>query len=95
MVDSVKNNVVVDLKLFCPKKDASPKLVVELSKKGKTLKWLGINLFEEYTEIDRWQSYHYDLNLRQYLHGADLIKVFILNEEGSPCFVDDFNVAFK
>ena len=95
MVDSVKNKVVVDLMLYRSDKSAQPTLVVGISKGDASLKWLGINLYEDDNQVGKWQKIHYDLNFQSYLPEADLIKVFVLNNENAPCYVDNFSVEFK
>lgn len=65
------------------------KLVVSLERNGKTIQWENARLQNALSVSHRWTPVWLDVPLAPDAQPDDVLKVFVLNENGSPCYLDD------
>ena len=65
------------------------KLVVSLERNGKTIQWENVRLQNALSVPQRWTPVWLDVPLLAEAQPDDVLKVFVLNENGSPCYLDD------
>ncbi|MCC3154082.1 hypothetical protein Q3A66_14240 [Hymenobacter sp. BT770] len=65
------------------------KLVVSLERQGKTVQWENARLQNALSISHRWTPVWLDVPLPPDAQPDDVLKVFVLNENGSPCYLDD------
>jgi hypothetical protein len=65
------------------------KLVVSLDHDGKTIQWENARLQNAISISQRWTPIWIDVPLTADAQPDDVLKVFVLNENGSPCYLDD------
>ncbi|GAA4017045.1 hypothetical protein GCM10022408_33250 [Hymenobacter fastidiosus] len=68
------------------------KLVLSVDRAGKTVQWYGMRLQNKLSANRRWNQVWFDVPLPADAQPDDLIKLFVLNENGSPSFIDDVQV---
>ena len=65
------------------------KLVVVLERRGETVQWENTRLQNALSVPGRWTTVWLDVPLAADAQPDDVLKVFVLNENGSPCYLDD------
>lgn len=65
------------------------KLVVSLERNNKTIQWENVRLQNALSISHRWTPVWLDIQLLADAQPDDVLKVFVLNEGGSPCYLDD------
>ena len=65
------------------------KLVVSVERAGKTVQWENVRLQNALSVAQRWTPVWLDVPLPADARPDDVLKVFVLNENGSPCYLDD------
>ena len=65
------------------------KLVVSLERNGATVQWENTRLQNALSISRRWTPIWLDVPLPPDARPDDVLKVFVLNENGSPCYLDD------
>ena len=65
------------------------KLVVSVERAGKTVQWANVRLQNALSVAQRWTPVWLDVPLPADARPDDVLKVFVLNENGSPCYLDD------
>ena len=65
------------------------KLVVSLERNGQTVQWENTRLQNALSISRRWTPVWLDVPLPLDARPDDLLKVFVLGENGSPCYIDD------
>lgn len=65
------------------------KLVVSLERQGHTVQWENTRLQNALSISHRWTPVWLDVPLPADAQPDDVLKVFVLNEQGSPCYLDD------
>jgi hypothetical protein len=68
------------------------KLVLSIDRGGKTVKWYGMRLQNKLSVNRKWNQVWFDVQLPADTQPEDVIKMFILNENGSPSFIDDLQL---
>lgn len=69
------------------------KLVVSLERQGKTVQWENARLQNALSISHRWTPVWLDVPLPDDAQPDDVLKVFVLNEGGAPCYLDDIEAA--
>ena len=65
------------------------KLVVVLERNGQTVQWENTRLQNALSVPGRWTKVWLDVPLSPDARPDDVLKVFALDESGSPCYLDD------
>ena len=68
------------------------KLVVSLDRNGKTVQWENARLQNANSISQRWTPVWLNVPLPADAQPDDVLKVFVLNENGSPCYLDDIEL---
>jgi hypothetical protein len=69
------------------------KLVLMVQRNGKTQAWAGVRLQNNLSVSRRWNHIYYDFPLPADLQPGDQIKLYVLSENASACYVDDLALA--
>ena len=65
------------------------RLVLSVDRAGKTVQWYGMRLQNNLSVNRSWNLAWFDAPLPADIQPDDVIKVFVLSENGSPCYIDD------
>lgn len=65
------------------------KLVVSLERNGHTVQWENVRLQNTLSISHRWTPVWLDVPLLAEAQPDDVLKVFVINEGGAPCHLDD------
>ncbi len=65
------------------------KLVLSVDRDGKPISWTGVSLQNPGIVYRSWNPVYVDVKLPADIRPTDVLKVYALNENGSPCFIDD------
>lgn len=68
------------------------KLVLSVERDGKAIEWEQIRLQNPGSVDGRWNQFWLDAPLTDEARPGDVLKVFVLNEQGSGCYLDDLQV---
>ncbi|GAA4350929.1 hypothetical protein GCM10023185_09120 [Hymenobacter saemangeumensis] len=68
------------------------KLVVSLERGGKTIMWENTRLQNRLSVSQRWTPVWLDVPLPADARPEDVVKVFVLNENGGPCYLDNIQL---
>jgi hypothetical protein len=69
------------------------KLVMSVERDGKNLSWNGVRLQNPSCQNRAWNLIHFDAPLPPDIQPTDVLKLYVLNEGGSGCFIDDLQAA--
>jgi hypothetical protein len=67
----------------------SNKLVMSVERDGKNLAWNSINLQNPGCQGRTWNHLYFDAAIPADAQPTDILKLYILNENGAGCFIDD------
>ncbi|MBD2766895.1 hypothetical protein IC235_03190 [Hymenobacter sp. BT664] len=65
------------------------KLVMVVERAGKTIVWNGVRLQNNLSINRNWNEVYFDAPFPEEAQPDDVLRVYILNEQGSGCFIDD------
>ena len=65
------------------------KLVMSVERAGKTIEWNAIRLQNNLSLNRAWNQVYFDAPLPADARPDDVLKVYVLNENGSGCYIDD------
>ena len=69
------------------------RLVMQVERDGKSLVWNGVRLHNAGSVNGLWNDVHFDAPLPADVRPNDLIKVLVMSENGSPCYIDDLQAT--
>jgi len=69
------------------------KLVLSLERDGKALTWYGVRLQNPGSVPRSWNHAYFDMHLPADTRPTDVLKVYVTNEGGAACFIDDMEAA--
>ena len=69
------------------------KLVMSVERDGKNLSWNGMRLQNPGCQNRTWNHLYFDAPIPADAQPTDILKLYILNENGAGCFVDDLEAA--
>ncbi|RZK61784.1 MAG: hypothetical protein EOO59_04200 [Hymenobacter sp.] len=69
------------------------KLVMSLDRDGKSISWTGVRLQNPSSLNRSWNLVYLDAPLPAAARPTDVLKVYILNENGSGCFIDELEAT--
>ena len=65
------------------------KLVISTERAGKTRLWEAIRLQNNLSQNRTWNQVYFDVPLPADALPTDLLKVYVLSENASGCYIDD------
>jgi len=69
------------------------KLVMTVERDGKALAWYGVRLHNPGSISRGWNQAYFDARVPAEALPTDVLKVYVLNEGGAACFVDDIEAT--
>ena len=69
------------------------KLVLSIERDGKALAWYGVRLQNPGSVPRSWNNAYFDARVPAEAQPTDVLKVYVLNEGGAACFIDDVEAA--
>ena len=69
------------------------KLVLSIERDGKALAWYGVRLQNPGSVPRSWTPAYFDARVPAEARPTDVLKVYVLNEGGAACFIDDVEAA--
>jgi len=69
------------------------KLVMAVERDGKALAWYGVRLHNPSSISRGWNQAYFDARVPAEARPTDVLKVYVLNEGGAACFVDDIEAT--
>lgn len=68
------------------------KLVMSIERDGKSIEWQQVRLQNPGITNGLWNQFWLDVPFADNALPGDVLKVYVLNEQGSSCFIDDLQV---
>lgn len=68
------------------------KLVMSVERAGKVMDWNGIRIQNNLTTNRTWNFLYFDAPIPAEAQPNDVLKVYVLSENGSNCYIDDVQV---
>ncbi|MDB5234650.1 MAG: hypothetical protein JWR44_1643 [Hymenobacter sp.] len=65
------------------------RLVVEISRAGKTIDWNAVRLQNNLSRPAAWTQVYFDARMPDDAQPTDVMKVYVLSENASACYIDD------
>ena len=69
------------------------KLVISVDRAGKPIAWTGVRLQNPGIVYRSWNLVYVDVPLPADARPTDVLKVYVLNENGSACFIDELEAS--
>ncbi|UOQ73509.1 hypothetical protein [Hymenobacter cellulosilyticus] len=68
------------------------KLILSIERNGQNVQWNGMRLQNNLSVNRKWNHVWFDVPVPADVQPSDVIKLLVLNENGSPAFVDDVQI---
>lgn len=93
--DSLKNSIVVDMKIY--QYNADHKALLQIVASGAHMTRFTKNLWigNQISRSNSWEDFHYTMPIPDSIKQADLLKIFLYNPSDEIVFVDDFSIIFQ